>query len=148
MRIKMPVIKTPCDGAALMTEARVVARRAYCPYSRFRVGAAFMGADGNVYSGCNVENASYGLTVCAERVALFSAIAAGVQEFAGLALVAGRGTAAMPCGACLQTLSEFCEQDMPIFMAPLTPARAPMRVLRLKDLLPHGFQLTGRGAKK
>ena len=80
---------------------------AYAPYSNFQVGAALLSADGRIFSGCNVENISYGLTNCAERVAIGAAVAAGVREFLAVAVVADTGVPISPCGACRQVLAEF-----------------------------------------
>jgi cytidine deaminase len=124
---------------ALLAAARAAARQAYCPYSRFRVGAALLAADGRVFTGCNVENASFGLTVCAERVALVKAISEGVRAFAALAVVGGRSTPATPCGACRQVLFEFCPAAMPIYLAPL--GAGPVKRVTLKRLLPMAFEL-------
>jgi cytidine deaminase len=125
------------DLDALIARAREVALRAYVPYSRFRVGAALEDANGTVFVGCNVENASYGLTICAERNAIFSAVAAGaIRPFAALAVAcidAAEGGCA-PCGACRQVLVEHLRADAAILVDGLgrfTPA----------DLLPHGFAL-------
>ncbi len=97
----------------LVKGAREAALRAYAPYSHFRVGAALLG-EGKLWVGCNVENASYGLTLCAERNALTTAIAEGVHTFEGLAIAAQ--DAVPPCGACCQVLAEFCSPEMPIFL--------------------------------
>ncbi len=94
-------------NAALLAAARVAAGHAYVPYSRFPVGAALLTADGTVVTGCNVENASYGLTVCAERNAVFAAVAAGHREFRAVAVVAPLALGTTPCGACRQVLNEF-----------------------------------------
>jgi cytidine deaminase len=91
----------------LVELAREALHNAYAPYSRFRVGAALRCADGSVYSGCNVENASYGLTSCAERTALFSAVAAGKRDFVQIAIATEGPQLPYPCGACLQVLSEW-----------------------------------------
>jgi cytidine deaminase len=128
----------------LIHAAISAARHSYSPYSRFPVGAAVLTADGTVISGCNVENASFGLTVCAERVALASAVAAGHRVFKALAVAGGSGPrGARPCGACLQALAEFCREALPVFLTPLAPApRNRDRVIEcllLRDLLPHGF---------
>ena len=103
------------DGAAmtparLMAEAERARRMAYAPYSRFAVGAALLADDGRIFHGCNVENASYGLTTCAERTAVFSAVAAGVRRFAAIAVTAREGHGAPPCGACRQVLHEFAPE--------------------------------------
>lgn len=111
--------------------------RAYAPYSKFLVGAAVLTAGGEIFGGCNVENASFGLTICAERVAFCAAVAAGFQQFAGLA-VATTGAHA-PCGACRQFAAEFCD-DLPVL---LINADMPTEVFesRLRQLLPGRFQL-------
>lgn len=93
------------NDKSLLIEAREAAKNAYAPYSSFKVGAALLSLDGKIFTGCNVENASYGLTVCAERVALFKAVSESIKEFSALALWAP--VASWPCGACLQALSEF-----------------------------------------
>ena len=87
--------------------ARQAQRRAYAPYSRFPVGAAVLARNGQTYTGCNVENASYGLTVCAERNAIFHAVAAGAKEIDVIVVVAGKSDPAPPCGACRQVIFEF-----------------------------------------
>jgi cytidine deaminase len=125
------------DLTALVAHARDVASRAYAPYSRFRVGAAVQDADGRVFVGCNVESASYGLTVCAERNAIFSAIGSGaIRPFKALAVAcvdAAEGCS--PCGACRQVMSEHLD------------AAATIRVdglgdFKPSDLLPHAFTFT------
>lgn len=124
----------------LLAAARVAATRAYCPYSRFAVGAALLADDGRIFTGANVENASYGLTLCAERVALVSAVHAGVRAFRALAVAAGRREPAMPCGACRQVLAEFCPDAMPVFCTALHNG-APTRRTTLGRLLPAAFRL-------
>lgn len=121
----------------LTAAAREAAKAAYAPYSKFAVGAALLGEDGTVYTGCNVENASYGLTLCAERNALTAAVAAGCRRFTALAVAAPRPVP--PCGACCQVLAEFCPPDMPIFLvAPTGPATR----LSLRDVFPQPFALS------
>lgn len=95
------------DWDALLDEAWKARDRAYAPYSKFHVGAALLGADGRIFSGCNVENISYGLTNCAERVAIGAAVAAGVRDFVAVAVVADTTVPISPCGACRQVLAEF-----------------------------------------
>ena len=101
----------------LIKEAWKGLKNSYSPYSKFPVGAAVMGADGQVYRGCNIENVSYGLTVCGERNAIFNMVVHGCKTFTALAVVtSGKGDAA-PCGACRQVMGEFCENlDTPVYI--------------------------------
>jgi len=119
------------DLVALALEAR---KKAYAPYSRFQVGAALLAESGEVYLGCNVENASYGLSICAERVALFKAVAAGERRFKAIAVVTE--TMATPCGSCRQVLAEFGEDKLQIIVADL---EGQMEVYALGELLPATF---------
>src|SRR4051794_33319409 len=96
----------------LLRRALQVRERAYAPYSGYQVGAAIMSATGKIYTGCNVENASYGLTVCAERNAIFKAISEGEREFVAIAVVTANGGS--PCGACRQVIFEFMHPDAPV----------------------------------
>lgn len=120
----------------LLDGAHKARELAYSPYSRFAVGVALMAEDGEVYLGCNIENLSYGLTVCAERVAAFTAIAAGNRVFTGLALVADTPEPITPCGACRQVLYEFAP-DLWIISANL---QGSQRMFRLRELLPDAFE--------
>ena len=120
---------------ALHAVAEAAMVRAYAPYSRFRVGAALLGADGSVHPGCNVENAAYPAGVCAERGALLAAVVGGVREFRALALVTEAEEPTPPCGQCRQMLVEFAP-DLEI----TSYGRAGVqRTWRLSDLLPHPF---------
>lgn len=109
---------------------------AHAPYSEYLVGAALLCADGTVYRGCNVENASYGLTNCAERTAIFSAIAAGQREFKAMAIAASGESTPYPCGACRQVMIEFCQQDFPVYVA----RSAGYDTITLGELLPNSFE--------
>lgn len=119
----------------LIAAACAARKNAYAPYSKFRVGAALLSADGRVYTGCNVENASYGLTMCAERVALGHAIAQGARKFVALAVVYDAKKQAVPCGACRQVLREFGEQ-MVVLCA---TTRGKYTARTVSELLPASF---------
>jgi cytidine deaminase len=123
---------------AIVQAALSVQQQAYARYSQFRVGAALLAADGQIFTGCNVENASYGLTICAERAAVFAAIAAGQQQFTLLAIATRGG--ATPCGACRQVLFEFAP-NLPIL---LIDSDQPDRIteVNLRDLLPGAFSFS------
>ncbi len=123
------------DVAALVRAARAVRRRAYAPYSRFRVGAAVR-AGGGIHVGANVENASYGLTVCAERAAVAAAVAAGARRLEAVAIATGTAEPTPPCGACLQTLAELGGPDLPVVLVGARGARVDTT---LGALLPRGF---------
>ena len=119
---------------ALVTQARQVMRNAYAPYSRFQVGAALEATDGRVFLGTNVESASYGLTICAERMAIGAAVAAGAQRFRRIAVTTAVDPPAAPCGACRQLLAEF-GLDLEVIAAGPTGERR----WNLRDLLPAAF---------
>ena len=123
----------------LIRQAVAARRQAHAPYSKFRVGAAVLAADGRIFQGCNVENASYGLTLCAERAAVAAAVTAGCRRFKAIAIAGGSRKAPLyPCGACLQVLAEFCLPNCPIVLVPA--GRSPaFQSYRLEDLLPHVF---------
>ncbi len=116
---------------------------AYAPYSGYRVGAALLTASGHVYTGCNIENASYTPTVCAERTAVFKAVSEGEREFVMLAVAGGKdgeiGGVFPPCGVCRQVLAEFCAPDMPIIL--VKDADGNGETHTLGELLPMAFQL-------
>lgn len=123
---------TPDPLIAAATAARA---RAFAPYSNFRVGAALQAADGRIITGCNVESASYGLTICAERVALVKAVSEGITGFRRVAVVTDVDDLTPPCGACRQLLWEFAP-DAEVVLANL---RGRVAVYRVAELLPHGF---------
>ena len=119
----------------LLTAALAARQHAHAPYSHFLVGAALEDADGRIHTGCNIENATYGLTLCAERVAVFKAMSEGVREFRRIAIAADTETLTPPCGACRQILWEFCGD---IEVALVNP-RGKTETLRMKDLFPRAF---------
>ena len=137
MEIPMTDVVVP---DVLMNLARQARERAYAPYSRFLVGAALVTRDGRHFSGCNVENASYGLCNCAERTALFSAMAAGCKpgDFAALAVIGDTAGPISPCGACRQVMSELCDETMPVWLGNLTGA---LQETTVQALLPGSFRL-------
>ena len=124
------------DWQPLLDAARTVRERAHAPYSRFMVGAALLAADGTIFTGCNVENRSYGLTVCAERHALGAAVAAGQKRFVALVVASPASPPAPPCGACRESLAELCDDSLPVLMVNDTGDR---RELTLGELLPYRF---------
>jgi cytidine deaminase len=123
----------------LLVAARDARERAYAPYSHFQVGAAVLTKDGRQFSGCNVENAAYGLCNCAERTALFAAVAAGCRpgDFAALAVIADCPGPVSPCGACRQVMAELCDEGMPVLLGNL---RGDSRQTTVAALLPGSFK--------
>jgi cytidine deaminase len=119
----------------LIEAAQAARQNAHAPFSNFKVGAALEDSTGRIHTGCNVENASYGLTLCAERVAVFKAVSEGARQFRRVAVVADTDTLTPPCGACRQILWEFCG-DVELVLANL---QGKTETLRLKDLLPRPF---------
>lgn len=126
-------------AAHLMQQAALALQHAHAPYSGFRVGAALLSDSGQVFLGCNVENASYGLSMCAERAAVLAAVAAGQRSFTALAITSDAPPRPYPCGACRQVLAEFCPPDFPILVCD-SGAAAP-EWLTLGGLLPKAFKL-------
>ena len=119
----------------LIESAKQVRELAYAPYSNFRVGAAVRTKGGKIFTGCNIESASYGLTVCAERIAIWKAVSEGEKEFEQIAVVADTRELTPPCGVCRQILWEFCG-DMPVTFANL---KGDVETVQMKDLLPRAF---------
>lgn len=136
--MKAPINLPSAVIRRLKTAARKAAATAYAPYSDFKVGAAVLTQKGSIFTGCNIENSSYGLTICAERVALFKAIAAGERRIRAVAVytTATQAAPAVPCGACLQVLNEFGNNPVIILAG-----RTQTQTLTLRDLLPYGFRL-------
>lgn len=125
----------------LIKEALEAQKSSYAPYSHFNVGAALLTNDGKVYKGCNVENSSYGATICAERVAFGNAISDGKRSFSAIAIVGGKDLShcemAIPCGMCLQVISEHCSDDFEIVLC----KGEEIKVYKLHELLPNRFKL-------
>ncbi|MFD3447693.1 cytidine deaminase [Microbacteriaceae bacterium 4G12] len=124
------------NSQELMQQAIVAREKAYVPYSKFKVGAALLTTDGKVHLGCNVENASYGLSNCAERTAFFKAVSEGDTKFAALAIVADTLGPVSPCGACRQVIAEFCSPDMKVY---LTNLHGDVEETTVGKLLPGAF---------
>ncbi len=134
-------MKSRVSDSELVQAALKARERAYAPYSGYRVGAALLCGDGRVFTGCNVENASYGLSICAERVAVFKAVSAGCRDFAAIAVAGSDEDFCRPCGACRQVLAEFAP-DLRVLTADRTGRWSEHT---LAQLLPEAFSLTGRG---
>jgi cytidine deaminase len=121
----------------LIDKAIQIRERAYVPYSKFQVGAALVTKSGKVYTGCNIENAAYPVSLCAERVAIFKAISEGETEFVEMAVAADTERPVPPCGSCRQVMSEFFHSDMNIH---LTNLNANTMTVKMDELLPFSFQ--------
>lgn len=136
--------KTLSNGmtcAQLAQEALEARKYSYSPYSHYRVGAALLAKSGNLYRGCNIENAAYTPTNCAERTAFFKAVSEGEREFEAICIAGGSGeepdSFAAPCGVCRQVMMEFCDPETFLVILATTPQN--VKVYRLKELLPEGF---------
>ena len=128
------------DFGNLMSEAIRARENAYVPYSNFRVGAALLALNGKVYHGCNIENASYSPTNCAERTAFFKAVSEGERDFEAIAIIGGEnkeGDYCSPCGVCRQVMLEFCNPD---FLVVLGNSPQDYKVYTLDELIPHSFK--------
>ena len=135
---------TDLDGKAkeeLIRLAYEGKERSYSPYSGFQVGAALLAENGTVYLGCNIENAAYSATNCAERTAFFKAVSEGVRDFQAICIVGGKDGVpteyAAPCGVCRQVMMEFCDPEE--FEIVLGNSAGDIKVIKLKDILPEGF---------
>ncbi|MCK4807584.1 MAG: cytidine deaminase [Candidatus Aegiribacteria sp.] len=122
------------DTEELLAKAKEAVKNSYCPYSKFHVTAVIEDNVGGLHIGVNVENSSYGLTVCAERAAVFSAVSCGKKEFRRILIYSPDGEP-LPCGACRQVLAEFCDDDFPVMVATLHS----IKYYTLAELLPHRF---------
>lgn len=135
-----PGLRAHPGWAELVQAAQDIRPRAWAPYSGFHVGAALLGQSGRVYLGVNVENASFGVAVCAERTAVVSAVAAGERRFGAIAIVTDSAAPAAPCGVCRQTLAEFAlaepESDLDVILASTGGA---VEVVKMSELLPRAF---------
>ena len=131
------------DYSMLVKEALEARKKAYTPYSKFKVGAALLTKDGNIVRGCNIENAAYSPTNCAERTAIFKAVSEGIMDFKAIAIVGGNESEtdvlsdyAYPCGVCRQVMREFCESDFEVIVG---KSVNEYKVFRLDEILPNGF---------
>ena len=125
------------DNKALIDMALKAMENAYAPYSGFKVGAALLCSDKKVYTGCNIENSSYGASNCAERTAIFKAVSEGEREFEKIAIVSSLGDFTFPCGICRQVLSEFMYDKTVVLFS----EKDGIREFKVKDLLPEAFRL-------
>jgi cytidine deaminase len=123
------------ENETLISAAKQARENAHAPYSNFRVGAALRASSGRIFGGCNVENATYGLTVCAERVAIFKAISEGERGFNAISVVTDTDALTPPCGACRQLIWEFCG-DVPVILANL---KGKTEVIQMRELFPKPF---------
>ena len=122
----------------LIEKALEAREKAYAPYSKFKVGVAVLTAGGKIYTGCNVENASYPVGICAERVAISKAVADGETEFIVIAIVGSGENYCMPCGMCRQFMAEFCKEDFEIIVAKSVD---DYKIMKMGELLPYTFDL-------
>ncbi len=134
------------DKKDLFNIAKESMKNSYAPYSNYNVGASLLCKNGNVYKACNIENSSYSLTNCAERTALFSAIASGEKEFEAICIVGGKNGEitdyAMPCGACRQVLTEFCDEKFKVYVG---ISEDDIKEFTLGELLPYSFNKSKLG---
>lgn len=130
------------DWTQLVEAAKAARERAYCPFSNFKVGSAILTDAGEMFVGCNVENRTFGLTVCAERVAILSAVAQGQRKIAAVVAMTDTDPPSPPCGPCLEVMTEFGRPDLPVLLANI---QGESEEYRLIELLPHPFELAPRG---
>ncbi|WP_038813014.1 cytidine deaminase [Bacillus anthracis] len=124
------------DKKKYIEEANKMLSKAYIPYSKFPVGAALVTKEGKIYTGCNIENASYGLCNCAERTAIFKAVSEGERDFSYLVITGETDGPISPCGACRQAIAEFCDPKMPVL---LTNVKGDEKEVTVEQLLPGAF---------
>ncbi|EJR79293.1 MULTISPECIES: cytidine deaminase [Bacillus] len=126
------------DKKKYIEEANKMLSKAYIPYSKFPVGAALVTKEGKIYTGCNIENASYGLCNCAERTAIFKAVSEGERDFSYLVITGETDGPISPCGACRQVIAEFCDPKMPVL---LTNVKGDEKEVTVEQLLPGAFTI-------
>ncbi len=126
------------DYKLLMDQAKEASKYSYSPFSKFAVGAAVLMSNGNIYTGCNVENSSFGMTICAERCAIFKAVSEGQKEILAVAIYSPNADDCYPCGACRQVMYEFQgENEISI----ITESKGNPVIRKMKDFLPYGFRI-------
>ncbi len=128
------------DYQLLMDKAKEAAKKSYSPFSEFAVGASVVTASGKIYSGCNIENSSFGMTICAERCAIFKAVSEGDKEILAVAIYSPNEDDCYPCGACRQVMYEFQGQDE---IEIITEDKGKLNIKKLSDFLPYGFKIHG-----
>lgn len=128
------------DYQLLMDKAKEAAKKSYSPFSKFAVGASVVTASGKIYSGCNIENSSFGMTICAERCAIFKAVSEGDKEILAVAIYSPNEDDCYPCGACRQVMYEFQGQDE---IEIITEDKGELNIKKLSDFLPYGFKIHG-----
>lgn len=127
-----------CDYDLLMEKAREASKMSYSPFSKFAVGAAVLAKSGKIYTGCNIENSSFGMTICAERCAIFKAVSEGEKEILAVAIFSPNEDDCYPCGACRQVMYEF-QGEEEIFV--ITVNKSNLNIRKLSDFLPFGFKI-------
>ncbi len=128
------------DYKLLMDTAKEAAKKSYSPFSKFAVGAGVLTASGNIYGGCNIENSSFGMTICAERCAIFKAVSDGEKEILAVAIYSPNEDDCYPCGACRQVMYEF-QGDNEIEI--ITEEKGNLNIKKMSDFLPYGFKIQG-----
>ena len=127
------------DYELLMDKAKEVSKKSYSPFSRFAVGASVLAKSGKIYTGCNVENSSFGMTICAERCAIFKAVSEGEREILAVAIYSPNADDCNPCGACRQVMYEFQAEEAGVEI--ITENRGELIVRKLSEYLPYGFKI-------
>lgn len=127
-----------CDYDLLMDKAREASKMSYSPFSKFAVGAAVLAKSGKIYAGCNIENSSFGMTICAERCAIFKAVSEGEKEILAVAIYSPNEDDCYPCGACRQVMYEFQGEEE---IAIITDNKSNLNIRKMSDFLPYGFKI-------